>query len=195
MGIGAASYAYRSGATFSITPSMWSIVFSGRVPATITDCQLDFTWQDGVAGIAVNDYGNAHQYKVVPVVTLPDLTFTTFGAAEFGARTVRSPTFTDAGLVSNEIAFKRGMYRADVTFDYDVMAEASGANGAHISIHGKKMLLPILTGKNTGQHATFYLDMDGTPERISFGLGGWAKGKGAIELKQLTISSVIRIGK
>lgn len=189
-GIGAASYAYRGGAKFAISPRDWAIVFGGRVPLTSEDCHLDFTWQDGKVGIARTDYGDKTRYDVKQWVTLPNLTLITFGTATFGKHSVSSATLADASLVSNEVILPPGIYKADITLSYDVTSEVAGANGAHISLHGNKMLLPILTGKQTDQHVTFYFDMDGQPTRFSFGLGGWTRGKGYIELKEFNISSI-----
>ncbi|MGF9693072.1 hypothetical protein AAIH46_09655 [Rhizobium sp. 0TCS1.26] len=125
------------------------------------------------------------------------LKFATFGTATFdlGSRRVSSDTFTDAALVSDPITLPSGIYRLDTVLDWDVIAEVSGENAAHISLHGEKILAPIMTSEAVEGHISRYFVSSGSPFRISFGLGGWANGKGTIHLKELTIGLVKSIDK
>ena len=125
-----------------------------------------------------------------PVVSEKSLKFSPFGDAEFDFKLNRVGTdvYADAAMVSQKIILPVGNYKLDATLDWDVTAKVAGSNGAHISIHSVKMLVPIFTSRENNKLVSSYFYSDGKPLQISFGLGGWGMGKGFIELKKLEIS-------
>ena len=130
------------------------------------------------------------------IVNLSNITFHGFGDARFDVnrRLVQSLAFTDGGLVSSEIVLPAGLYRLQATLDWDVVSKDADTNGAHISIHGRRMLLPIKSSSAVDKHVTIYFQANGEPFNLSFGLGGWASGKGSIALKEMKIGLVRKAG-
>lgn len=126
------------------------------------------------------------------VVDAKNLKFIPFGDAEFdfNLNRVATDVYTDAAMASQEIILPVGNYKLDATLDWDVTAKIVETNGAHISIHSIKILVPIYTSRENNKLVSSYFYSDGKPFQISFGLGGWATGKGFIELKKLEISPI-----
>jgi hypothetical protein len=133
-----------------------------------------------------------HTVQASSTIDFSDFHFEAFGVASFDlhARRVESASFTDAGLVSDETSLPAGLYRLDGVLDWDVAGEAGASHAAHLSLYGDRILLPFNTSRETGKRVSVVFRSNGKPFRIAFGLGGWAKGKGSVSLKQLTIMPV-----
>ena len=131
-------------------------------------------------------------YAIEAVTGDLDLKFSIFGNADFNERerVVKNMEFTDAALVSNDIILPVGFYKLDAMLDWDVVAENESINAAHVSLHGVKILAPIKTSRGLNTRVSAYFDSDGEPFKISFGLGGFAKGKGFVRLQELKISHI-----
>lgn len=129
---------------------------------------------------------------VIPVLDADKLQFSPYGVASFNVpqRRVTSAQATDAGLASNPIVLPAGFYRLEATLDVDVSSSAPAPRAAHLSMHGKTLLISIPTSTVTGQHVQAWLRSDGQPFQLSFGLGGWSQGTGTVALKALTISAI-----
>jgi hypothetical protein len=130
-----------------------------------------------------------HTVQAPSTINFGDLHFAAFGIASFDLhqRRVASAGFTDAGLVSDEAYLPAGLYRLDGVLDWDIAAEAGALHAAHLSLHGDRILLAFNTSHETDKRVSVVFRSNGEPFRIAFGLGGWAKGKGSVSLKQLTI--------
>ncbi|WP_143167513.1 hypothetical protein [Massilia sp. CF038] len=128
-----------------------------------------------------------------PVLDETRLTFTTFGNADFdvAGRRVGSATYTDAALVSQTVDLPAGYYQMRATLDWEVAAAEPVQHAAHISLHGKVMVLAIPTSQAHNKTIVKYFYWKGGATSISFGLGGWSSGKGAITLKQLRFSPAL----
>jgi len=126
------------------------------------------------------------------MLNLSELKFTSLGSAEFenNSKRIESTEFTDAALVSNDILLPPGIYKLDAILEWDVSGGKAGKNAAHVSIHRNKMLISIMTSRADGERVSSYFRGDGNPFKLSFGLGGWATGKGFIQLKELKIGLV-----
>ncbi len=138
-------------------------------------------------------YENAdNAIKTAGVLHLSDLHFSEFGVARFDKNThqVASDIFTDAALVSDDIALPAGIYKLDAVFDWNVASENTGQNGGHLSLHGDHILIPIMSSRSLDAHASSYFRVSEKPFKLSFGLGGWSTGKGFVRLKQLKIGLV-----
>jgi hypothetical protein len=192
--VGAISAAYRSGKRFSIDPPFWSIIFGWRVPTELSDYQISFISQKGSPVILLEDYSNSAEFTVKQVFRLEKLGLSEFGVAQFDKHThcVRSDSFTDAGFVSGELSLPAGLYKLQAVIDWDVTAENSLTNGAHLSLHGERLLIPIKNSRGQDQHVSSYFRTDGGRFRVSFGLGGWSKGKGFVKVRELEMSSIRR---
>jgi hypothetical protein len=99
---------------------------------------------------------------------------------------IASRTLVDAGLTA-PLKLEPGVYRliADVTGRLD----GPGNGPGHISLHGKRKLLWIPSGDYT-KGATFCIEFNISSEfngYLSFGLGGWEKGRGHLKLNNLVI--------
>ncbi|MFC5461330.1 hypothetical protein [Massilia niabensis] len=132
-----------------------------------------------------------------PVLELAGTTFTGFGEGMVDPvrKRIESASFTDAALVARPITLPQGTYEVEIVLDLDVAADKESGHAAHLSIHGQQLLARI--GNTAGRGLAFrgYFRTKGEPVQLSFGLGGWAKGKGFVELKKLTISSVSTGGR
>ena len=126
------------------------------------------------------------------VLNLSKLSFHRFGVGklEEKIKRVESIEYTDAALVSNDIFLPPGVYRLDAILDWDVSGGPEGMHGAHVSIHGKRILVPIMPSRAVGERVSCYFRVGGDPFKLSFGLGGWSIGKGFIHLKELKIGLV-----
>jgi len=153
---------------------------------------LDVIYQNRSFGPQYLVRTNDHIKVLAPVFNEKGLILTKYGNADFdlGFKRVQSATYTDSGLVSQAIILPAGYYKLEATLDWDVSAEVLEKNGAHISLHGKSMLIPIKTSHASNKSVSDYFYANGRPFNISFGLGGWSSGKGYIELKKLTLSPV-----
>jgi len=120
------------------------------------------------------------------------LGWTRFGEAVFNEqeRSVASPAFCDAALVSDDLALAPGLYQLDFALDWDVAAKRRSANAAHISLHGKRMLIPIDSSRADNKRFSVVVESVGQPIRVSFGLGGWSTGKGFVRLKEFSVSPI-----
>lgn len=123
---------------------------------------------------------------------LPNLGFEEFGAAHFNRarRLIASEVDTDAALVSEEIALPAGLYRLDLTLDWDVQAAQAGTHAAHVSLHGRRTLIRIAPSRAAGRQLTTYFRTQGEPVRIAVGLGGWSRGRGQVQLRALRLRAV-----
>jgi hypothetical protein len=133
------------------------------------------------------------EIKVLPpVFNEGNLKFAPFGLADFDfkLRRVSSDSFVDAGMTSQIMVLPAGYYKLAATLDWDAAAQAPGKNAGHISLHSARILIPIMESRENNKSVWCYFQSDGTPFRISFGLGGWAAGKGFVELKKIEISPV-----
>lgn len=187
--VGAISYAYRKGIDFNVMPEHWSIIFGGRIPIILTDCQLKFISQNGKPLI----HASTLLYKQKNF-DLSSLQFTTWGKASFNIDQyfVKSDDFTDAALVTNQVTLSRGDYKLKLSLSYSVESEDSRTNAAHISMHGKKILIPINTSSKEKEPYEVNFFHDGEPFQLSIGLGGWSKGRGVIKINSLEIFSITR---
>lgn len=131
------------------------------------------------------------------VIDLSAITFSAFGngQADIIHRRVVSSVFTDAALVSNPIRLSPGSYEVEIVLDLDVTAGPKSSHAAHLSLHGEQILIPIAGSAGKGVTLRGYFRTQGKPVQLSFGLGGWATGKGVIELKKLTISTIATTGR
>lgn len=127
-----------------------------------------------------------------PVLDGSRLQFTSYGTANFDVaqRRVSAGQDTDAGLVSSEIVLPAGFYKVEATLDLDVSSTAPAPHAAHLSMHGKGLLVPFMTSTVADRHAAATLHSNGQPFQLSFGLGGWSHGKGTVQLKALTVSAI-----
>lgn len=133
---------------------------------------------------------NSVSTNALNVLDISNLSFHEYGVAHFNKKINRiySDIFTDAAFVSNDIILPAGIYRLDAVFDWDVTSKKVKTNAGHLSLHGKKLLVPIMSSKVIDGNVQAFFQTDGKPFSISFGLGGWSFGKGFVELKQLKIS-------
>lgn len=127
-----------------------------------------------------------------PVFNEGNLKFAPFNHAEFdfNSRRVSADSFADAGMESQIMVLPAGYYKLAATLDWDLVAQDPGKNAGHISLHGVKILVPLMQSKENNKLVSCYFHSDGKPFQISFGLGGWASGKGFVELKKLEMSRV-----
>lgn len=188
--IGAVSELYRSGEDFSIYPVNWRIVFGGRVPSAINECQIRFS--TGAKDVSVLRDSDDSPYDLHLILDAKDMGFAGYGPAKFDLEnlSIQAEHLVDAGLVSRELVLPVGRYKVVGNFAWDVVASNASANAAHFSIHGREMLSSIFTSKKIDAKITRYIESDGHPFRISFGLGGWSVGKGVISMKSLGIYSI-----
>ena len=143
----------------------------------------------------------ARQYfllnKAMPIITqqvmgMSSISFHPYGVSKVdqSALRVESSDFVDAGLVTSEIKLPSGEYLAEVTLSWEVMAISPNNHAAHFSIHGKKTLYEIMSSSDDHVNLKLYFKTNGDPFRFSFGLGGWSKGRGFIELNRFLISQI-----
>lgn len=134
-------------------------------------------------------------FRIEPRIALTPSNFAAFGPANFDTARglVQSDTFVDAGYSSEEVFLPAGRYKLDAVFDWEVQSENVALNAGHLSLHGQRILVPIVTSSVTGMEVSSVFLTDGKPFRIAYGLGGWSTGKGTIELKSMTISEVIPV--
>lgn len=137
---------------------------------------------------------NSTNFEFEQKLILKDLVFSTFGDAHFenDRNRIQSSKYTDAGLVSGDILLPPGLYKIEAVMSWDVDAEQYSTNAAHLSLHGVGILIPINNSQNVNKYVSTTFVTDGKPFRLSFGLGGWSKGKGFVELNDLKISRVKR---
>lgn len=188
--IGAISELYRAGGEFSIYPANWRIVFGGRVPVAINECQIRFSKDDQDVSVSIDSDSSPYDLHLVYVAK--DMKFTGYGSAVFDQEnlSVKAENFVDAGLVSKELLLPYGRYKIVGHFDWNVVSASPLANAAHFSMHGREMLSPIFASEKHDAKITSYIDSDGSPMRISFGLGGWSVGSGVISMRSLEIYSI-----
>ncbi|MNJ24865.1 hypothetical protein D3C77_192940 [compost metagenome] len=194
---GALSVSYRNGLKFSVTPRRWAIIFGWRVPTSTSDCQISFiTGADGLT-TETTDYGNKKLYTVKRIYTTSDFSFERFGEGnpDIERRTVQSEVFTDSALVSQEISLPSGTYRIAATLSWKSEPGKDQANSGHISIHSKRLLFPIMANQGSNESIVSTYISDGSPFRISFGLGGFSTGRGYVTLDSLHIDSVQKVGQ
>ncbi|MGX4643848.1 hypothetical protein [Massilia sp. SYSU DXS3249] len=164
-----------------------------RIPDTKT------LWIDDVVGGAAAFL--APQYLVpgfdgtlrrIPVADLSRTGLSAFGTGTLdpGRKRVESADFTDAALVTEPIVLSRGSYEVEIVIDLDVAADEQSTHAAHLSLHGKNLLVPIAPSAGKGLTYRGYFRTKGEPVQFSFGLGGWARGKGFIEMKKLTVKAI-----
>lgn len=163
---------------------------SGREHASIVDVIRSSGMAMAPQYLLFEPHGLVH----APVIRLPDLRFETFGQATFDVaqHRVSADTATDAALVSNEIALPAGLYEIEAIIDGNASAGTPGSHAAHLSQHGKALLIAIPGKTYTDEHFKHYFYADGKTLRLSFGLGGWGSGSGSVVLKDLTISRITR---
>jgi hypothetical protein len=190
--VGALSVLYRDGLKFGINPAQWAIVFGWRVPTSISDCRISFGAGANGLEVEVTDYGNKALYTIRNVYAASDFKFDRYGEGNIDTerRSVHSESFTDSGLASQEINLPSGLYRIAATLSWKSEPGKDQANSGHISIHSKRVLFPIMTPQGSNESVVTYYVSDGTPFRISFGLGGWSTGRGFVTLDDLHIDSV-----
>ena len=126
------------------------------------------------------------------ILELIDVNFqNTFGTASFmDNRRIESNEYTDAALVTGDIHLPRGAYKVEITLNWDVESKTTEKNAGHFSLHGKRLLYGINTSREQNKNIISYFYTDGGKFKFSFGLGGWSKGKGFIELKDMRIFAV-----
>ena len=168
--------------------SLYSYVISeSNHPAFSLGCNIN----KGALSIASSQCLQQRKYK--PILGLSDLQFSSWGRASFinNKRFIESNEFTDAALLTNEIKIPRGSYRLKILLSYSVESENIRINAAHVSIHGKKILIPINTSSKQNESYEKDFFNDGEPFQLSIGLGGWSKGKGFLRIDNLEILSLI----
>lgn len=97
--------------------------------------------------------------------------------------TVSSATPVDAGLIK-PIRLSAGRYQ----FRLQVSGKLTGP--AHLSLHGKRKLLPIPPGEYASH--TFEIPFESSEpveEVLAFGLGGWGTGAGTLTMERLTCTT------
>lgn len=119
----------------------------------------------------------------------PGFEYSTFGSAEFDLEGLRvsSKDYTDAAFVTQSLTLAPGTYRVEVVLDWDVESEFTNKHGAHVSLHGRSILIPIATSEGKGGRYSSFFNSDGRPFQLSVGLGGWTKGKGYVVVKEMNI--------
>ena len=116
-----------------------------------------------------------------------------FGNAEFitPKNKISSESATDAALYSEPVHLSKGLYRIEALMSWDTTGEIKGyGNAAHLSILGLKKLVNIQNSTGNNRKITIFTTFSGEPSRIAFGLGGWAKGKGFVQLHSIQITRV-----
>lgn len=129
---------------------------------------------------------------VVPA--LQDLHWNSFGEAQFDliTRSVQSDGMTDAALCTDALALPAGLYRIDLQFDWDARAEPDDGTprAVHVSILGQRKLAAFGSGSVKNRAVTLFVRLDGQPVRLAFGLGGWGKASGRVQLRAGSISRI-----
>lgn len=127
---------------------------------------------------------------VTAVLESSDFKFVFFGTAQFdsAARRVESAEYTDAALVTQQLVLPAGFYRLEAVLDWDVQSEDPTRNAGHVSLHGKTILVPIMSSEAVDEHVAHIFEVDGSPFNIAIGLGGWSKGKGFVQIRDIKIS-------
>jgi hypothetical protein len=136
---------------------------------------------------------NADRYRV-PQIDTASLQWSAWGAGaspdlsiDPARRSISSSSPVDAGLVSAPI-------RSDVpvlvraTFAGTINSQSGHA--AHLSVHGKHMLLALPPGRYSEERPWTVLipaHLLKEPASLSFGLGGWSKGQGDLRLTSITL--------
>jgi hypothetical protein len=117
-----------------------------------------------------------------------------FGKAEFAAqeKKITSESATDAALFSEPVDIPKGIYRIEALMSWNATGEVINGyeNAAHLSILGLRKLVSIQNSKAENRRITIYTTFSGEPSRIAFGLGGWAKGAGFVQLNSIKITRV-----
>jgi hypothetical protein len=131
-----------------------------------------------------------------PTINPLNLRWHEFGHANFDLHdfSVQSTEFTDAALYSDEIiSLSPGLYRIQIALDWNVKGEQIDGieRAAHVSLFGVRKVINIMNSNATSRTLTVFTQLDGTPVRIAFGLGGWAKGSGYIRVRTMSIARVI----
>lgn len=132
-----------------------------------------------------------------PVLALRDLSFSGFGEGRIdtGRKRIEADSFTDAALITAPLSLPRGSYEIEVELDLDVKAGPRSTHAAHLSLHGQHLLATIGDATAKGYVVKGYFRVKDAPVQFALGLGGWAEGKGVLELKKLTISRIATTGR
>jgi hypothetical protein len=124
-------------------------------------------------------------------VELEDLSWTPWNASVGGSLElvngyprVESPVPVDTGFVSSGVDANEAML---IYAAFAGAIDGAGAYAAHLSLHAERPLIRLPSGTYlpTRSYRAIVYVPDGTPRRLSFGLGGWGTGKGRIQLAKL----------
>jgi hypothetical protein len=132
---------------------------------------------------------------ISPPIQITDISnWSEYGNAEFtpSQNKITSKHPTDAGFYSELIDIPKGIYKIEAWMDWDATTEfANGlGNNVHLSILGERKLINIQNSEGKNRKISFYSTFTGEPLRIAFGLGGWAKGEGFVQLKSMKIVKI-----
>lgn len=130
--------------------------------------------------------------KTKILMKIDDFNFVEYGNATFNKNKyfVSSNDLTDAGYVSQELHLQAGLYKLQILLDIDVSSQNINNHAAHISIYGSRILQPIFNHREFNQDLNIFFWSNGEPLKLSFGLGGWGKGLGFIQLKEISLMRV-----
>lgn len=140
-------------------------------------------------------YKKTNEVNKKLVKNLNDLRFKTYGQGNFQgeSRVVTSKNIVDSGFLTNKFILPKGIYYVESIISYESESYNKSSNSGHISIHGKRIINKIMSGKGNNQKFEGYIFSDGLPIQIAFGLGGWSKGKGFIQLNDIKIYEISQI--
>lgn len=128
-------------------------------------------------------------------IQIPDISnWSKYGNADFtpSKNTIASDFSTDAALYSDFIDIPKGFYKVEARLNWDAKGEIINGyeNAVHVSILGVRKLISIQNSKGKDRKITIYTSFSGEPSRIAFGLGGWAKGEGFVQLSSIKITRI-----
>jgi hypothetical protein len=106
---------------------------------------------------------------------------------EEGQPEIASRMPVDAGFVSQPIQIEGTVL---IRARFQGVVTSLDRHAAHLSLHGHQILIEIPSGSYSGEHAMYAIvpgPSKAETHRLSFGLGGWAKGAGSIRLLELDI--------
>ncbi|HEY0065294.1 MAG TPA: hypothetical protein VGC21_24465 [Telluria sp.] len=101
--------------------------------------------------------------------------------------TIESREAADMGFHTQELQID-GPTLVRASFDGAIAGTAPRA--AHLSVHGFKPIFDLMAGSYSAKDEYFVIlpgQAAGAPVRLSFGLGGWAKGSGKLRLNALEL--------
>jgi hypothetical protein len=148
--------------------------------------------------------GYAGPVTRIQTFSMKDATLMQYGTAsfDFAHYRIASATAADAAFVTPTLKLAPGVYEIEIVADWDLTAEAGYGRGAHVSLHGGRLIVPlaITTPKNWiereqrsvahNKRVVGYFVSKGEPVSLSFGIGGWAMARGFIEFRQLKLSRI-----